>query len=559
MKIAVVGTSNSIRLEGYFPIYQAIEQPNIVDNLSLGGSNCQLIPYSIEKYKIFDTYDFLITDTAVNDGDYLSVKLRSPHWLYNELYTIMSMIKEAPIRHLHLIFPTNIEYKKHYTIHRQVCQELNIPYIDIEKILSKSSTLGQKDLYFDEKHISYFLSEQLAYVIKQEREKIFSAPKDTDFSACYKAKKYFLYSLPDTFKDQYPVCTKDSSLLSCNYIVLKSNDTLSLDNLPASNLESLCFWTNTKAGYYTLETENHKQNFNLFFGEAHYTYFRPLPQKAFPVHNFLKLKVELDPNYPEPLEEFTSKPVYTDNNELILNSFLFSQSINPPRRWKEKELAENSDTYLSAFQKIYSYCTAVPKYADTIAMQDVPADFVFIAAHIYPKNQLLRKEFFKLFKKSDNPYIAYAYTKLYVLPREKYTPAIKILKHLLTQKLILNAVMDLATCYIKLKQYDEAIHTVNLLPEEKYHGKRMQLLCSIYANMNLPALFFKKAQEFLELNESFSNTLLIVDYCIMMKQYQKAAEFMQTLFTDNRHFTSARNWQFIMDRTQKLQACLEKY
>ena len=64
MKIAVVGTSNSIRVEGYFPLYQAVEYPNIVDNLSLGGSNCQLIPFSIEKYNIFDTYvrswEFLI-------------------------------------------------------------------------------------------------------------------------------------------------------------------------------------------------------------------------------------------------------------------------------------------------------------------------------------------------------------------------------------------------------------------------------------------------------------------------------------------------------------------
>ncbi len=85
MKIAVVGTSNSILVNGYFPVYQALEYPNQTDNFSIGGANCQLIPYSIEKYKIFDTYDFLITDCAVNDGDYLASNSRSPDWLYNEL------------------------------------------------------------------------------------------------------------------------------------------------------------------------------------------------------------------------------------------------------------------------------------------------------------------------------------------------------------------------------------------------------------------------------------------------------------------------------------------
>ena len=558
MKIAVVGTSNSIRVEGYFPLYQAVEYPNIVDNLSLGGSNCQLIPFSIEKYNIFDTYDFLITDTAINDGDYLAPKLRTPDWLYNELYSILSMVKESPIHHLHLIFPYDIEYKEHYKIHCQVCQELGVPYLDIGKIVSASRQYGVKTLYTDIRHISYFLSKQLAYIIKEERKRIFSVQKSDDISACYKTKKYILYSLPEKFKDKFPTCTKSSTLLSYDYIRLKENDTLCLDNLPPLNLESISFWSNTRGGYYTLETENHKQNFNLFYTETHFTHFRPLPKEAFPVNKFLKLKLGLDANYPPPLLEYMFKPLYTENNELILNSFLFSQNINPPRKWEEKNIQDNSDRYMAAFHKICSFCTAVSKYSNDIALQYIPVDFIFIAAHAYPKNQILRKEFLKRLKKSDNPYFAYAYVKLYLLPRKKYTIAIKILQYLLTQKNILNAVMDLVHCYVKLKQYDEALNSVKLITDDRYHSRRLQLLCFIYAHMNLPELFFKKAQELLAFNEKFSTVLDIADNCIVMKKYKEASEFLQTIFEDYRSFVYEGQRDSIMEKVKEVQGYLKK-
>lgn len=559
MKIAVVGTSNSIRTEGYFPLYQAVEYPNIVDNLSLGGSNCQLIPFSIEKYKIFDNYDFLITDTAINDGDYLAPKLRTPDWLYNELYSILSMIKEAPIRHLHLIFPYDIEYTEHYKIHCQVCQELGIPYLDIGKIISISPQYGIKKLYSDIRHISYFLSKQLAYIIKDERKRIFSAPKSDDISACYKTKKYFLYSLPEKFKDKFPTCTKSSALLSYDYIRLKENDTLYLDNLPPLNLESISFWSNTRGGYYTLETENHKQNFNLFYTETHFTHFRPLPEKAFPVNKFLKLQLGLDPNCPAPLFEYMFKPIYTENNELILNSFLFSQNINPPRKWEEKELPDNSERYIAAFHRICAFCTAVPSYTDNKALQFVPTDYIFIAAHAYSKNKMLRKEFLNRLKKSDNPYFAYEYVKLYLLPHKKYTIAIKILHKLLAQKIILNAVMDLVHCYVQLKQYDEALSSVKLITDDRYHIKRLQLLCSIYAHMNLPDLFFKKAQELLKLNEKFSTILDIADNCIILKRYKEASKFLKTIFEDHRSFIYEGQRDSIQKKIDEVNACLKNY
>lgn len=554
MKIAVVGTSNSIRLDGYFPMYQAIEYPNSVDNLSLGGSNCQLIPYSIEKYKIFDNYDFLITDCAVNDGDYLSNALRTPDWLYNELYSIMSMIKEAPIQHVHLVFPYDIAYKEHYSIHCQVCQELEIPYIDIEKILITSSQLGQKELFFDKQHISYFLSKQLAYLIKEKRKNLFSKPAIKNTSSCYKSKKYIFYSLPEKFKTAFPLCTKASSLLTNDFILLKNSDTLFLDDLPAMNLESIFFWTNTKAGYFSLASETYAQNYNLFYQENQYMYFRPIPYRPFPVNKFLKLQVGLDPNYPVSPPEFTMAPLYTDNNELILNSFLFSQPLNPPLSWKEKKPPDTSEQYIAAFQRIYAFMTTVPQLTNNEKLKYVSADYIYIAAHLYPHNQILRREFLKRIKKADNPYFLYAYVKLYVLPRKKYSMAVKLLKHVLAQTIIPPAVADLVYCCIQLKQYEEALKTVQLISEGRYTIKYLQLLCTLYARMNVPDLFFKTAQKILALNEGYSYLLDLVDDCIVMKKYGEALQFLQILFEDTRNFAYKQRYDSMMKKMEEIQA-----
>lgn len=556
MKIAVVGTSNSILTEGYFPLYQAMEYPNIVDNFSIGGANCQLIPYGIEKYKIFDNYDFLITDCAVNDGDYLIYKRRSPDWLYNELYSIMSMIRESPVHQLHLIFPTNAAHKEHYKIHCQVCQELAVPYIDIGKILDAAKKSGQTNLFLNDKHISLFLAKQLALLIKSERDKIFSRPKSKDLSSCYKHKKYFFYSLPEKFKDTFPCCKKGSSLLSDTYIILKKSDTLHLEDLPPINLESMAFWTNKEAKYYTLTSENNKQSYSIYYPDANYTNFRPVPQKAFPVNKFLTLQPGIDANSPSPLREFALKQPSADNNELMLNSFLFSQTINPPLQWKEKELLDNSEEYLLIFRKIFSFCTAVPKHTNTSALKHLPAEYLFIAAHIYPDNQILRREFLKLLKKTDNPYVIYAYVKLYLLPHKKYSPAIKILKHVLAQKILVNAAIDLGNCYIQLKQYDEALESVKLISEEKYPIKRLHVLCSIYAHMNLPDLFFQKAENMLKLNENYSTLFHIIDNCLLLKKYEEAAAYAQKIFDEPRNFVYEQYQQEITNKINEVKSAV---
>ena len=178
MKIAVVGTSNSILANGYFPVYQALEYPHQVDNFSLGASFCQYIPFALEKFALSENYDLILTDCCPNDGAYFPYA-RTPDWLYNELHSIFSHIGELPFKHLHLIFPTELETAVHEKIHQQVCEELDIPYLHISSILKSINKQKKPPLFADKMHINPFYAKQIAFLIKQKTNEVLnnSTPK----------------------------------------------------------------------------------------------------------------------------------------------------------------------------------------------------------------------------------------------------------------------------------------------------------------------------------------------------------------------------------------------
>ena len=76
--------------------------------------------------------------------------------------------------------------------------------------------------------------------------------------------------------------------------------------------------------------------------------------------------------------------------------------------------------------------------------------------------------------------------------------------------------------------------------------------------MNLPELFFKKAQELLAFNEKFSTVLDIADNCIVMKKYKEASEFLQTIFEDYRSFVYEGQRDSIMEKVKEVQGYLKK-
>lgn len=491
MKIAIVGTSNSILTNGYASLYQAIEYPNQVDNFSLGAAICQYIPFALEKNAICKKYDFLITDSCPNDSDCFFCGQRTEDWFYNELFTIFSSIKETQIKHLHLVFP----YKRTATlqkIHIQVCEELSIPYLDIGAILSPAAEEIKQDFFQDIHHVSPYFAKQLAFCIKQKREEITANPQ-AKANTTYKTKAYFFYDLTKKFQGQYALLTRASSYCCEQFIHLKTKQELHLTNLPTLNLEGLYFYTNKEAGFFNLTSQNTCNNYSLYFPTADYIFYQPIPQNTFAVENFLTLQAGYNKNAAALIMENNAAPPKKEQSELMLNALFFSKKLNPPRPWKEKTQATCSQSDIQLFATIHA-CLLLLTQENKKAKRVLP-ESILIGASLYPKNSSIRKKFVSLIKQTENPYYCAHFVRYYLLPRKKYTMAIRLLEKAVQIKNDISFIEQLVVCYLGKKLYTNALKYISQkMPAN--HITTYKLLCMLAVAMQNTELFSSMHKKF---------------------------------------------------------------
>lgn len=529
MKIAVTGTSNSVLKEGYASLYQAMEYPHQVDNYSLGGTICQYIPFALEKHEILNTYDFLITDCCPNDSNVYHCRQRTADWFYNELFTILSAIKESKIKHLHLIFPFHSSQFMQ-KMHVQICEELSIPYLDIGTILAPFAEKSKQDLFLDIHHIAPFYAKQLAWLIKEKRQEIlensFVSSPHTHI-----AKKYIYYDLVKNFQSKYPVIPRKTSLLSENFIQVNNQQEIVIDKLPALNLEGLYYYSNKEAGFFNLSSNNLVRNYSLYFPTADYIYYQVIAQESFPVQTCLKIQSGLNKKSPCILLENNANPKQYDVSELLLGSLLFSKEITSPLTWKEKVFVHDMEKEKQRFEKIYSLIAALEKNTALV----VPNEYILIAASLFPKNARVRKRFAEILKTTDNPYYCYYFAKFYLMPRKKYTYAIKLLENALQIKEDTLFMELLAVCYLKKNLFAKALRLLShKMPAN--HITTYKLYCMLAAAMQNNNLFFQYAQKILSCNSHIDYLLFLASSCIQIKAFQEAINLLNTALADQRNF-----------------------
>lgn len=83
MKIAVLGTSNSVLTSGYFETYKAIEYPNQVDLFAIGGTVISFAAFALEYFQILKNYDVIITEFSTNDAHRYEKKLSAQNTCTN--------------------------------------------------------------------------------------------------------------------------------------------------------------------------------------------------------------------------------------------------------------------------------------------------------------------------------------------------------------------------------------------------------------------------------------------------------------------------------------------
>lgn len=551
MKIAIVGTSNSVLTNGYAPLYRAIEYPHQVDNFSLGATICQFIPFALEKHAICENYDFLLTDSCPNDSDCFYCGQRTTDWFYNELCTIFSTIKETQIKHLHLIFPYK-STKLLQKMHVQVCEELSIPYLDIGTILSPIAEKEKQDFFQDIHHVSPYFAKQLAYCIKQKREEIMAQPQKKSGTS-YKTKVYSTYDLTKHFQGQYPLVTRASSHLCEQFIRLKTKEKLHLTNLPALNLEGLYFYTNKEAGFFNLASEHASHNYSLYFPTADYIFYQPIPQNTFAVGNFLILQAGYNKNADALIMENNAAPLKKDQSELMLNALFFSQKIDSPRLWEEKTQPSASQNDIQLFENIHTCISSLTRKQKTSVL--FPADGILIGASLYPQNTWIRKEFACLLKQIANPYYFYYFALLYLFPRKKYTMAIRFLEKAVEIKNDIPFLELLITCYLEKKAYAKALKCISQkMPAN--HIITYKLFCMLAAAMQNKELFFLNAQKILSCNSHIDYLLFLASSCIKLKAFQEAVSLLNTALGEQRNFrpdNAEQNMQKINALMQKIQ------
>ncbi len=548
MKIAIVGTSNSILGNGYAPLYQAMEYPHQADNFSIGAAICQYIPFALEKYAVCKEYDFLITDSCPNDSDCYFCGQRIADWFYNELYTIFSGIKETQIKHLHLIFPyarTNILQK----IHIQICEELAIPYLDLGTILKPFAEQKDQPLMQDIHHISPYFAKQTACLIKQKREEIVRT-QETKSVPLYKTKQYIFYDLTKKFQKEFPLVTRASSHISEQFLYLEQPRELTITHLPALNFEGLYFYTNKEAGFFNLTSQTACNNYSLYFPTADYIFYQPIPQNTFAVKDFLKIQAGFQKGKMLLIENNT-EPAQKDKSILMLNSLLLSKELDPARPWVEKKYPVNThDRQL--FENIQKNIIALAQNKDISASPEI----LLIGASLCSKNTCLRKKLLQYLKKTDNPYYFYYAAQYYLIPAKKYSMAIKLLEKAIQIKKHIPFMELLVSCYLKRNLFAEAFALISHDMPAK-HISTYKLFCELAAAMQNKELFFLNAQKILACNTHIHYLLFLASSCIKLKAFQEAVKLLNTAIEEQRNFRPD-NIQENMEKINKLTLEIQK-
>lgn len=109
MKIAIVGTSNSILKDGWVKYYRELVQDVEIDNYSLGSNSSLYGHYILEKKDILDKYDYCFIDFAVNDQHFFDKGLISEELLVASYLDFIRKFRNSNCIPIFLILPI-VEY-----------------------------------------------------------------------------------------------------------------------------------------------------------------------------------------------------------------------------------------------------------------------------------------------------------------------------------------------------------------------------------------------------------------------------------------------------------------
>jgi hypothetical protein len=178
MKIAIVGTSNSVSEDGWTKYFLEIANEDQVDNYSLIANTSLYGHYILEKKKILENYDYCIIDFAVNDQAFLDDTLVAEELLVASYLDLIRKFKETQCIPIFLILPIASHARRgkgktskvrQYMIY--LCQRFGIPYVDVYDFFEGLiNCYPDECLFRDPRHITSFAAQCLAKVLQKIKE-----------------------------------------------------------------------------------------------------------------------------------------------------------------------------------------------------------------------------------------------------------------------------------------------------------------------------------------------------------------------------------------------------
>lgn len=173
MKIAVIGTSNSVIRSGYFETYKALEYPHQTDLYAVGGTIVSYAAFALEYFHILNTYDVIVTEFSTNDAHRYQKNIVSLEYLGKYIYDVFAQISQAGKVHINLLLghPNVPENSPVFDLYRQVGNMFQTCTVEGHKIIT-SLVRNPEDLWIDQDHYKSEIIRPMAYVLHKERKRL---------------------------------------------------------------------------------------------------------------------------------------------------------------------------------------------------------------------------------------------------------------------------------------------------------------------------------------------------------------------------------------------------
>lgn len=173
MKIAVVGTSNSVMRNGWVPrLREMLPTGWALDNYSVGGSASLHGSFSIDAAKVAENYDFAIIDFAINDQQMIDTANMSVEYVAASFAALLRHFAEPNARctPIVVIIPqrdliSHDRQDQTYNITVKSCERYGVAYIDLYELLrrlAREDGVDPKGCFSDWTHLQPFAQEALA-------------------------------------------------------------------------------------------------------------------------------------------------------------------------------------------------------------------------------------------------------------------------------------------------------------------------------------------------------------------------------------------------------------